>query len=181
MTRKAAPDGGEDERSLFEREMEGVRPLDRRTGRIAVLAPEPPPALRRSERPRAEPVDRLAVIERWGERLALLAPGVDRRKLRELGAGLQPPEAVLDLHGMTAAQAVSAFVAFIARTRGEGRRRVLVVHGRGHRSGPEGPVLRERLIEALLAQPLASAVLAAVTAPPALGGPGAAVLLLRRR
>jgi DNA-nicking Smr family endonuclease len=57
---------------------------------------------------------------------------------------------------------------------------VLVIHGRGHRSGPQGPVLRERLIEALLAPPLASALLAAVTAPPALGGPGAALLLLRR-
>jgi DNA-nicking Smr family endonuclease len=182
VTRKAPPDGGEDERSLFEQEMKDVRPLDRRTGRVVLAAPEPSPARpRRGDPPRCEPIEGLAVIECWGERLALLAPGVDRRALRELGTSAQPPEAALDLHGLTAARAVGALGAFITRARGEGRRRVLVVHGRGHRSGPEGPVLRQRLIEALLAPPLATLVLAVVTAPPALGGSGAALLLLRRR
>jgi DNA-nicking Smr family endonuclease len=171
---------GDDERALFEQEMEGVRPLDRRTGRIAIEASTPVEPAR--TRPRAAPAaDCLAVVERWGERLALLAPGAGRKALRELSGGLEPPEAALDLHGLTGDRAMSAFGAFIARSRDEGRRRVLVVHGRGHRSGPEGPVLRERLIEALLHPPLVTVVLAAVTAPPALGGAGAAVLLLRRR
>jgi DNA-nicking Smr family endonuclease len=172
---------GDDERALFEREMEGVRPLDRRTGRMAVEAPAPVVPPRAGGRPRTEPLDCLGLVERWGERVALMAPGVGRRGLRELAADPEPPEAALDLHGSTGDRAVSALGAFIARSRDEGRRRVLVVYGRGHRSGPEGPVLRERLIEALLLPPLASVVLAVITAPSALGGPGAAVLLLRRR
>jgi DNA-nicking Smr family endonuclease len=56
-----------------------------------------------------------------------------------------------------------------------------VIHGRGLHSGAAGPALRDCVLDALAAGPLACRLLAAVTAPPALGGPGAALLLLRRR
>jgi DNA-nicking Smr family endonuclease len=175
----------EAEQRLFEEEMEGVRPLDRRTGRSLVVEPEAAPA-------RATPVRSTGtvpaagqaanhVVERWGESYAVLAPGVDRRVLRELRAGDRAPEAELDLHGMTAAKALAALGSFLGKAQGEGRRTVLVIHGRGRGSGAEGPVLRDRVIDALAEGPLAGRVLAATSAPPALGGPGAGLVLLRRR
>jgi DNA-nicking Smr family endonuclease len=58
---------------------------------------------------------------------------------------------------------------------------VIVIHGRGLRSGEGGPVLPGLVVESLSTPPLASAVLAFVTAPARMGGPGALLVLLRRR
>jgi hypothetical protein len=68
---------------------------------------------------------------------------------------------------------------FVRRARREGHRCLLVIHGRGHGSGPEGAVLRDRLIEALSGL-LGGDILAAATAPSAHGGGGAALVLLRK-
>jgi DNA-nicking Smr family endonuclease len=56
---------------------------------------------------------------------------------------------------------------------------VLAIHGRGLHSEARA-VLRRALPEWLQAAPLADLVLAFASAPPALGGPGATLVLLRR-
>jgi DNA-nicking Smr family endonuclease len=172
-----------EEQRAFAEAMRGARPLDRRSGRAVVVDPPPQPGAAASNAPaRPDPAHgdaRLETIERWGERYALLAAGADRRILREL-AGAQPQDR-LDLHGLDSARARRALRAFVESAHQRGARRLLVIHGRGHRSGPAGPILRDCFLDALAEAPLAARVLAVVSAPPALGGPGAALLLLRRR
>lgn len=154
--------------------MADVRPLDRRKTRTEPLAP-PRAATRRAFVAPGKP----AAVEVLGESFALLAPDVDRRELRDLQAGRRAPEAKLDLHGLTGDRVGPTVATFLRRAQHEGRRCVLVIHGRGHHSGPGGPVLRDRLIEAL-SGPLVGDILAAATAPSAHGGYGAALVMLRR-
>ena len=111
---------------------------------------------------------------------AFLASGQSRSCLRELRAPEVRPEATLDLHGRNAAQAERELIAFVERARGQGKRLLLVVHGRGRGSGLAGPVLRQLVIDLLSAGPLCAHVLALVSAPAALGGVGAGLVWLRR-
>jgi DNA-nicking Smr family endonuclease len=104
-------------------------------------------------------------------------PAATRRALRQ---GSLEPEARLDLHGTRASDAAARLERFVYASRTAGRRCVLVITGRGLRSGPAGPVLRTAVVEALTHAPLAAAVLGMASAPPAHGGSGALLLLLRR-
>jgi DNA-nicking Smr family endonuclease len=157
----------DDEKRLFEEAMKGVRRLSRKTGPALVPLAGPPPPPRRMTR--SAPA--LAVVSREGEHYLLLAPDGARPH--------QPPEGQLDLHGHHGEQARAALRSFIATARERRWQRVLVIHGRGRRSGPEGPVLRDCVLDALLAPPLAQLVLAVTNAPAALGGLGAALIALR--
>jgi DNA-nicking Smr family endonuclease len=169
-----------DDERAFAEAVRGARPLDRRTGRAVAAAPTAgvSPATARSIPTPGAAGPRLDIVERWGERYALLATGADRRLLREL-AEAQPQQS-LDLHGLDGPRALRTLRAFVEKAHQQGARRLLVIHGRGHGSGPAGPVLRDCIIDALAGPPLAARVLAVTTAPPALGGPGAALILLRR-
>jgi DNA-nicking Smr family endonuclease len=169
-----------DDERAFAEAVRGARPLDRRTGRALATEPQAgicPPAARSIPTAGAAG-PRLDVVERWGERYALLATGADRRLLRELSEA--QPQQCLDLHGLDGTRALRTLRVFIERAQQQGARRLLVIHGRGHGSGPAGPVLRDCIIDALAGPPLAARVLVVITAPPALGGPGAALILLRR-
>jgi DNA-nicking Smr family endonuclease len=165
--------------------MQGARPLNadrRRTrGELPPVRPARAPA---TSAPPA-PAPRLRAIEPAGtdagDRYAYLAGGESIDRVRELRSGRMRPEAELDLHGQTAEAAARALGRFLASARQRDQRLLLVIHGRGRGSGPAGPVLRQQVIEQLAEGPLASEVLAVVSAPPALGGAGAALVLLRRR
>ncbi|MDH4225110.1 MAG: Smr/MutS family protein [Deltaproteobacteria bacterium] len=90
-----------------------------------------------------------------------------------------PPDAELDLHGKTREQAVRALQSFILTSRRQGLRRVLVITGKGHHSGDEGPVLG-RLAAHWLTKNGTPYVWDFQPAPPRLGGDGALVVRLRR-
>jgi len=115
-----------------------------------------------------------------GETWAARADGVDRRVLRKLRSGDPGPEARIDLHGLTRARAESALAIFLASARADGRRCLLVIHGRGLHSGDEGPTLRDLVRARLTRGAIAAGVLACVSAPPSLGGSGATLVWLRR-
>ena len=67
------------------------------------------------------------------------------------------------------------------RSRADGRRAVLVIHGRGQNSEAGEPVLRPALHDWLASAAGARAgVMAFAPAPPRAGGTGATVVLLRR-
>jgi DNA-nicking Smr family endonuclease len=167
--------GAGDDEALFAEAMRDVRRLERRSGPVVPMVPAPAaPAAPRGRR------CELDVLEQWGERYALLAPGADRRLLRALRAGQPPPEASLDLHRRDSAAATGMLRGFVEQAHREGRRCLLVIHGRGRHSGPEGPVLRALVLGELGRGPLAEKVLAVANAPPDLGGSGAALVLLRR-
>jgi len=182
----------DDDLRVFEQAMSGVKPLsqaERRQRSAAVV--NPPPAPRRS---RAASDDALAradladlvqkndrfVLDEVGEAVSGLAPGIDRKLLLRLRAGDYPVEAELDLHQRSRTEAGLELERFLSRARAEGKRCVLVIHGRGLNSGPEGPVLLAATRDWLTQGPLRRHVLAFASAPPSHGGTGAMLILLRR-
>jgi DNA-nicking Smr family endonuclease len=116
-----------------------------------------------------------------GDAVEARARGVDLKLLRKLKAGEPRAEARLDLHGRSRAEALAALERFVAAAREQGRRCVLVIHGRGSHSSDDAPVLKPLVWRWLGASALAAAgVLAFVSARPGEGGDGATRILLRK-
>jgi DNA-nicking Smr family endonuclease len=107
--------------------------------------------------------------------------GLDPRVLRRLKRGDFSVQGHLDLHGMVKDAAKAELEAFLTTARAEGRRCVLVVHGRGLHSKDQVPVLKDALKRWMGAGRLSRDVLAFATARPHDGGAGAVYVLLRRR
>jgi len=180
-TDSKAPASG-DESAAFAEAVRGARRL---AGGIPRLGPG---LASTNARPRAPapglPLRRAGqlvyAVEEHGESWSARADGVDRRVWRKLRTGSMPREAQVDLHGLNRARALQALNRFMESARTAGDRRLLVVHGRGLHSGPEGPALREIVRESLTSGLREGAVLACCTAPPEMGGAGATLVLLRR-
>jgi DNA-nicking Smr family endonuclease len=102
--------------------------------------------------------------------------GLRKSELRALQRGRVRVEAALDLHGLTVEAARRRLQQFLDEALSEGLRCVRVVHGKGLRSGPAGPVLKS-LVHAVLRS--VEDVAAFNDAPPGDGGSGATIVLLR--
>lgn len=178
-----------EDRAAFREAMRdmGVKPRGRRHDGDRDL-PEPappskfPPVIKsratpRTGRPRA---DRGVLLDTTdggdGESVAFARGGVQKTTVRKLKRGDCRPAATLDLHGRTAAEAEIALDRFLARAAGRGLTELLVIHGKGLRSGPVGGVLRGVTCEHLKRH---AAVLAFCSAQPRDGGSGAMYVLLR--
>jgi len=108
-----------------------------------------------------ESTDRRAPHERAAER---------RRRLKKMA-----PQRQLDLHGLTAKEAVRRVDAFLKECRTAGVRKVLIVHGKGLHSA-QGPVLRTAVRECVQRSPLAGEM---GPAEKRWGGAGALWVVLR--
>ncbi len=173
--RRGASDEPNGDREIFEQAMRGVERLPGR--------PEPPrrpPGGRRRPASDGSPAAASLRVTRDGERLTGHVPGVAPRQIAALRAGELPVELTVDLHGFPEAEARGALRDGLRRARRAGLRCVRVIHGRGLRS-PAGPVLKEALPGWLAEPPVASWILAFVSAPPRFGGTGATLVLLQRR
>jgi DNA-nicking Smr family endonuclease len=106
--------------------------------------------------------------------------GLDPRVLRRLKRGEFSLQGHVDLHGLSREQAKPELEAFIAASRLQGKRCVLVVHGRGLHSKDQVPVLKEALRVWMTAGRISRAVLAFATARPHDGGAGAVYVLLKK-
>jgi len=171
-------DDPDEEAALFARAARGARPL--KTQRVS------------PERRRAEPRARFARSDRDqvlveslhageaepGDELAFHRPRVSRQVLRRLRRGHYSIGAEIDLHGLRARDAQAALAAFLADCVTRGCACVRVVHGKGLRSGRNGPVLKPAVDGWLRRR---DEVLAFVSARPADGGTGAVYVLLRER
>jgi DNA-nicking Smr family endonuclease len=186
---KPEPKVADDER-LFADEMLGVAPLpaDPR-GRLGAPAPSEAPRPSRRAQDDAEAYAQLAdLVEGAGafdiadtdEHMEGIAPGIDRRLLRQLKRGDYALQGHVDLHGLSAEEARVEVERFLDAARTAGKRCVLVVHGRGHHSKEGVAVLKERVKVWLSKGRIAKGVLAFATARPADGGAGAVYVLLRR-
>jgi DNA-nicking Smr family endonuclease len=175
---------------VFAEEMRGVAqlPADPR-GRVLGGAAPPATGLRRRVDDEAEAYAELAdLVEGAGtfditatdEYIEGLAPGIDKRLLRKLRAGDYAVQSHLDLHGLTSDEARPEVEKFLVAARNEGRRCVLIIHGRGHGSKEGIPVLKERLKVWLTRGRIGRGVLAFCTARPTDGGAGAVYVLLRK-
>jgi len=113
-----------------------------------------------------------------------LAPGrtigLDKRSAQRLKRGQTRPDARIDLHGMTQAEAHRALDEAVLNSRARGRRCLLVITGKGSVSSGKGGVLRQMVPRWLNQAPLRAAILAIETAQPRDGGGGAIYVLLRR-
>lgn len=143
--------------------------------------PQPPQLPQLPPRPKAPAVPAVVAEQKApGEKAPGVAPGLDRRTLANLRRGRIPPQATIDLHGMTQAAAHRVLSPFVVRAQADGKRCVLVITGKGY--GTEGAigVLKTAVPRWLNEPPLVARILGFCHAPPALGGEGALLILLRR-
>lgn len=173
----------EHDKKLFRSAVQGVRPL-KDHDRIML------PARRRPPRARFARAERAAVL---AESLAQPGPFIETQPLDELNyrrdgiastvlqklrRGDYRIEDELDLHGCTGREAHAQLVAFLGSACSRGLRCVRVIHGKGMRSGPGGPILKQT-VNTLLRR--ADVVLAFTSARPRDGGTGATLVLLTAR
>ena len=104
-------------------------------------------------------------------------PGLQTKTIRTLKRGQFRIDAELDLHAMTENAARRALIEFISECQQEGARCIRVVHGKGLRSGTDGPVIKPMVERELERR---DQVLAFCSARPVHGGSGAVYVLLRK-
>ena len=113
-------------------------------------------------------------------------PNLDRGTLQKLRRGKVRPEGRIDLHGLTADEALGELTGFLFHAHGSGKRLVLVITGKGRPGGDAGPiptrggVLRRSLPEWVKRPPLNTIVQQAVEAHLKHGGSGAFYVYLRK-
>jgi DNA-nicking Smr family endonuclease len=176
--RKPSPE----ELQLFRAVVRDVRPLP------PVQAPAPPP--RPAARARFTRADQQQVLHESlqgvedpallesGEELTFRRPHVPLAVLKRLRRGEFYVAAELDLHGLTAIGARAMLQEFIHESLAHQHSCVRIVHGKGKRSGPRGPVLKN-VVNLWLRR--CDAVAAFGSARPLDGGSGAVYVLLHTR
>ena len=178
----------DDEYSLFQQEMTGVKPLasesrQRRPGpaasdaalrerRLAAAAEtsDPNPLVDEG----VEPLDPWYVLD-------FKRPGVQNGVFRKLKQGRYEPEARLNLHRMTIRAARTELFDFLAQAESLGLRTVIIIHGKGENSGREQREQLSRVkgfVDHWLRQ--LESVQAFHSARPQHGGTGAVYVLLRK-
>jgi len=120
------------------------------------------------------------------DRLARTPVRMDRKAHKQMTRGKLAPEARIDLHGMTLAQAHPALTGFLRDAHARGVRLALVITGKGRRGADDGPipqrqgVLRHQVPVWLHQPPLGAIVLQVAEAHLRHGGSGAYYVYLRR-
>jgi DNA-nicking Smr family endonuclease len=120
------------------------------------------------------------------EQIARQPVVMDRKAHRNMTRGKLEPEARIDLHGMTLAQAHPELVRFVLGAQSRGCRLVLVITGKGRKGLDDGPipqrqgVLRHQVPQWLRLPPLGAVVMQINPAHLKHGGSGAYYVYLRR-
>ena len=175
------------EEELWARATAGARPVA--AGPDVVTPATPRPALAPTRFADLDAVDDRPSLLRGEARFdfapgdALLegaVAGLDASVVRRLRRGDYAVEGRLDLHGLTREAAQGAVQRFLRESRLDGKRCVLLVHGRGRHSEGQLPVIKEGLEAWLAARHFGRQVLAFASARPSDGGAGALYVLLRR-
>ena len=136
---------------------------------------------------KAKPSERRDLAPAPAEVLGLASLQMDAKTHGKMTRGKLAPEARIDLHGMTLAEAHPELIHFILNARAQGLRLVLVITGKGKRRDDGGPIpqrigaLRHQVPGWLHLPPLGPAVLQVTEAHQRHGGSGAYYVYLRRR
>jgi DNA-nicking Smr family endonuclease len=170
-----------DDNRTFREAMRDVRRL-RNTDKVAPAAPKPVP------RARFTRADQLEVLKEsllppgdeamlaTGDELSFRRPHITEAVLTKLRRGHYVVDAELDLHGMTGAEAKAAMREFLTEAIYRRLSCVRIIHGKGRRSGPRGPVLKNVVNQWLQR---IDAIQAFGSARQVDGGSGAVYVLLR--
>jgi DNA-nicking Smr family endonuclease len=186
-----------DEEELWQAVARSATPMHphvalRRVEHPQVLAkPEPPalshprlPLFRLGEKARTPKGHDLAPS--LSQSLAQAPVQMDAKAFGKMTRGKLSPEARIDLHGLTLAEAQPELIHFILNAQSAGMRLVLVITGKGRRGEDQGPIpqrlgaLRHQVPQWLRMSPLAPAVLQIAEAHLRHGGSGAFYVYLRR-
>ena len=168
----------DDDAALFRAAVSGVR-------KLTVTHQQPSTDKLLSTRPRpAEAGERVALTDllmepdslETGDTLSYRADGVQDAVMRKLRRGQYRIETELDLHGLNREQAGLAVIQFLTRCQGHGMRCVRIIHGKGHSSPNNAPVLKSHVASWLCQR---NDVIAYCSARPTDGGTGAVYVLLR--
>ena len=166
----------------FRRKLDATPPTP-----VIVKPPEPStrlPAFRLGEKSRSPKSHSLA--PGLSDALAAAPILMDAKAHARMTRGKLAPEARIDLHGMTLAEAHPELIRFILNAHSAGLRLVLVITGKGKQKPDHGPipqrlgVLRHQLPLWLRQAPLAPCVLQISEAHLKHGGTGAFYIYLRR-
>jgi len=160
--------------------------------RELTLAPQPKKpaglfqAFRVGEKVRPKPVGHDVALAPK-DHLAAQPLRMDRKTFDRMARGKLSPEARIDLHGMTIAEAHGELIRFVLNAHADGLRLILVITGKGKRRDDHGPIpqrmgaLRHQVPHWLALPPLGPAVQQVATASLKHGGEGAYYVYLRRR
>lgn len=186
----------DEDREIWGRVAKSTRPLASDLARIFEHEAQPVPAPRLKAKPEigtsvlrpnpAGPPPGHDLVHPLSEALARVPVQMDKRQFQRMSRGKLVPEARIDLHGMTLAQAHGALNGFILRAHAEGARLVLVITGKGKRVEDDGPIprrpgaLKQDVPRWLRMAPLAGLVLEIREAHARHGGSGAYYVYLRR-
>ena len=183
-----------DEQELWDRvrmntvPMQGTKPVQFETGTQKTekspkkAQPWLPPRFRIGETPASTRVQ----ISQFTQD-AQPALRMDSKRFSRMKKGKLAPEARLDLHGMTLAQAQPALSSFIHESHAKGLRLVLVITGKGRARRDDSPIpsrigaLRHHVPYWLNSAPLKPLVLQINEAHARHGGGGAVYVYLKRR
>ncbi len=164
---------------LFREAMRGVKPLAPRA-RAASVKRKPPARARFTAEDRA-----LVLVESLqdgggdfsdaGDEISFRRAGVQDGVMRKLKRGEYRVEDVCDLHGLRVDEAKAMLREFLAHALANRFRCVRIIHGKGMRSGPRGPVLK---VAVNLVLRKTAPVLAFTSARRVDGGTGAINVLL---
>ena len=195
-----------DEEELWQAVARTARPMHPKTkgylaGIDGVAHPHPPvvePVARAGAIPKtwlepfrlgqkARPVAGHDLAPSLGESLKAAPLQMDAKVHGRMVRGKLLPEARIDLHGMTLAEAHPELIRFVLNAQAAGMRLVLVITGKGKRGEDRGPIpqrmgaLRHQVPQWLRLPPLGPAVLQVTEAHLRHGGSGAYYVYLRRR
>ena len=161
-----------DERALWRKVVESVRPLHDLPA-PAEEGPPPPPPVRKAGPAKGAPAP---------ARKAAPGTTLDASWDRRLSRGLVQPDATLDLHGHNLATAYALLDERLERAIASGARLLLLITGKP-RSGPgeKRGAIRAAVGDWLAASRHAAAIAAVRGAHPRHGGAGALYIVLRRK
>jgi len=164
-----------DDEDLFAMAVGAVEPL-----RQVRVAPVPPRRDPPSPQPAAadEEADFAAIMDEQ-EHGQWQASDVSEHAADDLRTGTLTVDRTLDLHGQRRDAANRRVAAGLAEARMRGHRVVLIVHGKGLRSGGDGDVLRQAVRRWLRTRPMREFVLAFAPGLSHEGGSGATRVLIR--
>lgn len=176
-------DNSQDDFDLFRKEMAGVNRNRRKYGGAGEerhisreVAPKPTVKIRRMDLTEVAPGAGVMIDQTDGDFFEYCRSGSQKKGLQKLKRGDYGFTATLDLHGHTTAEANRMLPDFVIGALDAGDRTVLIIHGKGLRSGEFGGVLKQFTAGWLKRY---AEVRAFCSALPRDGGTGAVYVLLR--
>jgi len=172
---------------LYQKAMEGVRPISKDNYIEKVFQTEVPKRLKNKDD--IETLEKLTNLVKFGEGFNIadtpeyiegtgyhVHPSIARR----LHKGEFSIQAHIDLHGLRVDDAKEVFEKFLRWAVINSQKGILIIHGRGL-SSPSEPVLKKKVIEWLTRGPWRKWIVAYSSARLCDGGAGAVYVLLRQR